>query len=313
MKHKPDPPIHQRVIIVMLAILLGTGRLYVGSALCRAQSTCAENASRLTRTDLPGFGMVRLTDPEGIITAENHCTKEGSVTVVDNQGRGWKITVPGWNLQWVMTNNLGAWIDAHNLKTGVTESFYLGNKADSFDVCPQTVVENLKADTMGDLHRFLGWSWQTSRWSKQEFHAFVNKMTVEAINLTEVGQIIALGDALNLRQDAELCGQPVWVGHENHAPRVTLWQDPFLFEEKPVTEIVSGAGGLKWTLLWFESSDTNTNLWQDGIAVFASGSSGFLEIDLDPQYLKYKGITTVESALAQAKAVLRHIFPREVR
>lgn len=307
MEHKPRRPLLRwGVVLAALVLLLGVG-LYAGGVLYRTQAARAQ--SHLTRTDLPGFGMVRLTDPEGTIPAENHCTEEGGVTVVDDRGRGWKITVPGWNLQWVMTNSLGAWIDARNIRTGDTQSFYLGSQADGFDVCPQTVGNDLKVDTMAELHRFLRWSWQTSRWPRQEFLGFVRQMTVEALDPAEVGQTIALGDALNLRQDAELCGQPVWVGRENRSPRVTLWYEPFLFEEPPETETVTGAGGLEWTLLW--SDIPQTDLVQNGLKVFASGTGGFLEIDLDPQYLAYKGITTPEAALAQARAVLGHISPRQ--
>lgn len=309
MEHRQKRPlVRWLAALAALALLLGVG-LYAGGALRRTLSVRTSGGSRMTRTDLPGFGMVRLTDPEGIIPAENHCTEEGGVTVVDDLGRGWKIAVPGWNLQWVMTNSLGAWIDARNIRTGVTESFYLGSNADSFDVCPQTLGDDLKADTMGDLHRFLGWSWQTSRWSEQGFRAFLKQMTLESIEPAEVGQTIALGDALNLRQDAELCGQPVWMGQESHAPCVTLWYEPFLFENTPKTETFAGAGGLEWTLKWFDNADTD--LRQDGLTVFAVGACGYLEIDLDPQYLEYKGITSVEEALAQAKAVLEHISPRE--
>ena len=109
-KTNPHPAVRVILALALLAVLVVLG-LWAGTRTFR-------QAPRLTRTDLPGFAYVKLSDHEGSIIPENHCTAESGVTVVDDKGRGWRVQAPGWNLQWVMTNSLGAWIDAKNLETG---------------------------------------------------------------------------------------------------------------------------------------------------------------------------------------------------
>lgn len=236
-----------RWLVALLALVV-----LAGVATAAGARLARKEPPRLTRTDLPGFGYVKTSDPEGLIPAENHCTTEGAVTVVDDKGRGWQVQAPGWNLQWVMTNSLGAWIDAKNLKTGRIGNFYLGSNADAFENCPQTVGEDLQVDTMAQWHRFLGWSWHTPSWAEPDFRAFVETLTVEPIDREAVGQTVALGDSLNLRQDGKFCGQPLWVGDEETEPQVLLWYDPFFFAEEPQTGSYTSATGLTWTLQWFE-------------------------------------------------------------
>ena len=137
-------------------------------------------------------------------------------------------------------------------KPARTENFYLGSNADMFEICPLTVGDDLKVDAMSDWHRFLGWSWQTPRWELSGFRAFVDSLTVEPIARQEVGQTVALGDNLDLRQDGAFCGQPLWVGEEPTEPYVILWYDPFFFEEEPRTASYTSTTGLTWTLQWFE-------------------------------------------------------------
>lgn len=279
------------VALLALAVLVALGVL-VGTRLARRQP-------RLTRTDLPGFGYVKSSDPEGLIPAENHCETEGGVTVVDDKGRGWRVQAPGWNLQWVMTNSLGAWIDARNLKNGRIENFYLGSNADMFQNCPQMVGDDLVVDTMGEWHRFLGWSWHTPSWAEPSFRSFVQSMRVEPISRQEVGQTVALGNSLNLRQDGSFCGQPLRVGEEPGEPYVILWYDPFFFEEEPQTASYTSATGLTWTLQWFEPvAEADSH-------VYAETDGNLVEIILDGE-----AKADSRQMLEQAETVLDRISAR---
>ena len=291
-KTNPHPAVRVILALALLAVLVVLG-LWAGTRTFR-------QAPRLTRTDLPGFAYVKLSDHEGSIIPENHCTAESGVTVVDDKGRGWRVQAPGWNLQWVMTNSLGAWIDAKNLETGRTENFYLGSNADMFEICPLPVGDDLKVDAMSDWHRFLGWSWQTPRWELSGFRAFVDSLTVEPIARQEVGQTVALGDNLDLRQDGAFCGQPLWVGEEPTEPYVILWYDPFFFEEEPRTASYTSTTGLTWTLQWFEP------VAEEESHVYAESEGNRVEVILP-------GAETADSRqmLARAQAVLDRISARE--
>lgn len=276
-------------------VLLAAVSLWVGSRAPMAEKI------RLYRTDLPGYGEIMVSDPDGTIVVENHCTAENAVTVVDDEGRGWRVQVPGWSLQWVQTDALGAWINARDVRTGYTGSFYLGGNADGLETCPQTVGEDLKADAMSIWHSFLGLKWRTSLWEESSFRRFVRNMTVEAIPREEVGQTVALGNCLNLRQDGTFCGQLLLVDGKSEGPKVTLWFDPFFFEEDPNQTSYTNADGVQWKLLWFDPPVSG----EDGF-VCAESCMGRVRIDLPGKAGADSG-----QILDEARAVLDRISARE--
>ena len=72
-KTNPHPAVRVILALALLAVLVVLG-LWAGTRTFR-------QAPRLTRTDLPGFAYVKLSDHEGSIISENHCTAESGVTV----------------------------------------------------------------------------------------------------------------------------------------------------------------------------------------------------------------------------------------
>ena len=138
------------ILIVAAVVLTFQWGVYRSQLTWQIPCQPPDQEIRLHRTDLPGFGPVTLADPEGIVVVENHSEEQRSVTVVDDLGRGWRISAKGWSFQWGMTNSLGAWIEGRNLLTGRTEAFYLGSNVEQFGVCSRTLREGLFVDAMGN-------------------------------------------------------------------------------------------------------------------------------------------------------------------
>lgn len=253
-----------------------------------------------------------LADPEGMIVVENHSEEQRSVTVVDDLGRGWRVSAKGWSFQWVMTNSLGAWIEGRSLRTGLTEAFYLGSNAHQLGVCPRTLQEGLSVDAMGKVWRMFSYhATPATAWSERGFRAFSKRLVVEAIPPEAVGQPVALGDCLTLQQDQNFCGRYLWVGKVLKSTGVILWDAPIPPEETNRTKRYKSATGLLWTLAWIEGSDPVVA--EQGLRVYAScqESSGYLEIRLEPQLLQARGISTAVGALQEAGRVLDRISLRE--
>lgn len=262
--------------------------------------------SALERTDLPGYAPVPNDLPAGAYAAENHCTEPGAVTLTDDAGRCWRVSAEGWNLQWVQTNGVGAVINARNVRTGATHSFYLGAQADSFDFFPQKLGEELYADPLGTMRKTLGRLWRVCGWTESGFRDFTGGMRVEAISPGEVGQRVALGNGLDLQQDAGFSGNLLLVEDTVTAPELTLRQEePADLAQAPQTRTYTNADGLTWTLRWQDFQPGET------LRLAAGCETGdWLEIWLYSGFLEYKGITTQEQALEEVFRALDHISRR---
>ena len=123
--------------VLMLALLVGAVLL---AAPCLWQNLLARQQNafcRLTRTDLPGFApMVSGLVPEGTVRTGDLCTGEVSATLVDETGRGWRLSAAGYSLLWVETCDAGAMVNAHNLRTGESIAFFFSAPENSLGVCP---------------------------------------------------------------------------------------------------------------------------------------------------------------------------------
>lgn len=297
--------------LVTLAAFVGIG-LGIGWKIWPAYHVQVyDNNGRLTRGDLPGFGCLRNSEDGGkILAAENHCNYENAVTVVDETGRAWHLQASGWNLQWAMTNAVGAALLARNVQTGEVHWFYLGKNAGQFSFCPQQLGEDLTIDCGGRSWFFFGKLWQLSEWPAWSFRAFAQQLQVMRIDRQGVGQTVALGDDLNLEQTATFCGSLLLENGKQVAPEVTLWYEPFFFEEGDPEKITyTSANDLEWTLMWFDSS--TEQLAEEGTAVYAScGIGGYLEIALSKEMLQQQNIQTMGQAVEAAERVLDHISRR---
>ena len=243
---------------------------------------------------------------------ENHSEEQRSVTVVDDPGRGWRISAKGWSFQWVMTNSLGAWIEGRNLLTGRTEAFYLGSNVEQFGVCSRTLREGLSVDAMGKVWRMFSYhATPAAAWSEREFRAFSEKLVVESIPPEAVGQQVALGDSFIMEQDQNFCGCYLRVNKALKSTGVILWDVPIPQGETDRTKRYKSATGLMWTLEWAGCSDPVVR--QQGLRLYAScqQESGYLEIRLEPQLLRAQKISTVVGALQEVGRVLDRIHLRE--
>lgn len=266
--------------------------------------------TRLERTDLPGFAPAEEQGLVGLMPTENHCGREQDVTFTDDAGRCWRIRVPGWSLLWAETNGVGARIEARNVHTGVLRSLYLGREADTFDFFPQAVGEDLYADALGNIHRFLFWRWRSCQWTEAGFRELTGQMTVEELSPGEVGQRVAFGNHLDLQQTADFNGSLLVTDGRVTAPQLFLRQQaPAGARTLSRTADYTNARGLYWTLQWEETGKGDT----DGVCLYARcrDTGDWVEIRLEEGYLESLDPDTGKAALEAAREALDHILPRE--
>lgn len=267
--------------------------------------------NQLERTDLPGFAPTDSESLLGLMPTENHCTRDGSVTLTDDAGRGWRVQVPGWSLQWAETNGVGARVVARNLDTGAIRDFYLGKEADTFEFYPQTMGEELYADALGQMNRFLFWRWRVSPWTESGFRDFTRQMTVEAVPAGDVGQRVAFGDRLDLQQTGDFNGSLLITGDRVAAPQLTLCaRAPTAYDGATGTQAYTSAGGLTWTLYWWETDPAVLADKGMQLAACCEDTGDWVQIRLDGQYLEPRDLDDPDGALEAARQALDHILPR---
>ena len=271
-----------------------------------------EAACALTRTDLPGYeAYPALADPLNSMAAANHCAEACPVTLVDEQGRAWRLSAEGYCLQWDYTSTAGALVAAKNLRTGETVSFWLGSPDHVPGEFPVPVQDGLTADVLPRIKQVFGLPWQFPSFDKGRFRQFITRtLRVEAIPGQEVGQTVAFGNGMDLRQTADFNPAGIYLsgGRGSVCPRLILMEKPAYLSGPTRTASYTTAAGLQATLLWSEYAGDSPV--ERGVSLFADfGSRGVVQVMLDPCYMAAQGIATADQALAHARAQLDRLTP----
>ena len=294
--------------ILMLALLVGVA---LTAAPCLGQNLLARQQNefcRLTRTDLPGFApMVSGLVPEGAVRTGDRCTGEVSATLVDETGRGWRLSAGGYSLLWVETCDAGAMVSAHDLRTGERIAFFFGAPEDSLGVCPVDLDCGQRVNLLPRTREIFGRTVVEPSFDRRRFTAFARSLQAEEIAPGEVGQDVAFGDGLTVRQSAGFSTGQVRVNGEETAVQLSLFCDPPLFEETPQSMIWTSVWGLTWRLQWFDR--TGTGMAEEGICLFADCDGSYVQVTLTGEYLRRCGVSTTRGALEAAAEALGRIRP----
>lgn len=294
--------------VLMLALLVGAALL---AAPCLWQNLLARQQNafcRLTRTDLPGFApMVSGLVPEGTVRTGDLCTGEVSATLVDETGRSWRLSAAGYSLLWVETCDAGAMVNAHNLRTGESIAFFFSAPENSLGVCPVDLDCGQRVNLLPHTREIFGRTVVEPSFDRRRFAAFARSLQAEEIDPGEVGQDVAFGDGLTVRQSAEFSTGQVRVNGEETAVQLSLFCDPFLFEESPRSTVWVSPWGLAWQLQWFDSA--GASLAEEGFCLFADCDGSYVQVTLSREYLRRRGISTTRGALEAAAEALGRIRP----
>lgn len=270
-----------------------------------------QSIGQLTRAGLPGYSSVLgMGDPSNYMVPTNLCTRACPVTLVDEQDRAWRLSADGYCLQWVYTSEAGAAVNAKNLRTGETIPFFLGNPDDLLTESAQPIRDGLAAGVAPDLLHLFGLDLEVPAFDQGRFRDFAaNHLQVESIPREEVGQDVALGNWLELRQTAGFNPCGIFLAGSGAAcPQMVLMDKPAYFDDEPASEPYTTAAGIPAVLLWQPEEDGA--LAKAGLRVYADcGGRGVVQVILPANYLEQAGITTMGQAVACAKSMLDLLVP----
>ena len=269
------------------------------------------HGNALSRTDLPGFAAVTLEEAErGTIRVENHSTQQVPVTLVDETGRAWKLSAPGWNFLWVYTDEVGAFVEAHNIRSGETTTFHLGHPDDALEAFPIQIREDLVADPLFTARQFLLWSWNEPDCNKPQFQKFVEDvLQVEEISPEQMGQTIAFGEHLNAKQSAAFTPRLLLTGGSNQAVETTLLSEmPLTADQAAFQKEYTNKHGLSFALRWNDTLDEDL-LFATFTVYAAFGENEAIQLVLDQNYLTENGLTSAEAAIIHVEQALDHFSP----
>lgn len=302
-------PLRRAVPAILMLVLLVCVAL--AAAPCLGQNLLARQQNelcRLTRTDLPGFApMVSGLVPEGAVRTGDRCTGEVSATLVDETGRGWRLSAAGYSLLWVETCDAGAMVNAHNLRTGESIAFFFSAPEDSLGVCPVDLDCGQRANLLPRTRERFGRTVVEPSFDRRRFAAFARSLQAEEIAPGEVGQDVAFGDGLTVRQSAGFSTGQVRVNGEETAVQLSLFCDPPLFEETPQSMIWTSGWGVTWRLQWFDS--TGAGMAEEGFCLFAGCDGSCVQVTLSGEYLRRRGISTTRGAVEAAAEALGRLRP----
>lgn len=301
-KKKTKQATRLAVPVAAAAILLLLAVLWLLSGKTQA------HGNALARTDLPGFAAVTLEEAErGILRAENHSAQQAPVTLVDETGRAWKLSAPGWNFLWIYTDAVGALVEAHNIHSDETIVFHLGHPDDALEAFPIQIQEELVADPLFTARQFLLWSWNEPDCNKPQFQKFVEDvLQIEEIRPEEVGQTIAFGEHLNAEQCAEFTPRLLLNGGSSRAVQTTLLSEMPLTANKAAFEKeYTNKHGLSFNLRWNDTLDEDL-LFATFTVYAAFGENEAIQLVLDQNYLTENELTSTEAALLHVEQALDH-------
>lgn len=262
--------------------------------------------SALSRTDLPGFAAVTLEEAErGTIRTENHSAQQAPVTLVDENGRAWKLSAPGWNFLWVYTDAVGALVEAHNIRSDETIAFHLGHPDDALEAFPIRIREDLVADPLFTARQFLLWSWNEPDCNKPQFRKFVEDvLQIEEIRPEQVGQVIAFGEHLNAEQSAAFTPRLLLTGGSSQAVQATLLSEmPLTADEAAFQQEYTNRHDLSFVLRWNDTLDEDL-LFASFTVYAAFGENEAIQLVLDQNYLTENDLTSAEAAIRHVEQTL---------
>lgn len=262
---------------------------------------------QLERTDLPGFeALPAALYPDGTIRTANQCAEAVPATLVDERGRAWRLSARDYSFLWVETCQTGALVHARHTRTGVRISFYLGE--DPVGAYPICLGPGLVINALPRTRTFLGHTFVAPCCHRQDFRTFADNLQIEEISPEEVGQTVAFGQDLNVRQTADFSTGLLCVDQTDTGVHTTLLYDPPLWQTAPNTCRYTNPAGLTWELQWLPP-DPET-LANRGMTLFAScGRSGFVQIDLPPASFCQEEAPAVPQALQAAQQALDRFSP----